>query len=99
MAGRAAANGSGDSRCPGCRAPIIRSHWCGLPITAENRPLTPAQQHAVWTGDDRNRLIWCLRTSRWSPPRLLDVHPATHSASCPHSHIACHRCPQQTSLI
>jgi hypothetical protein len=99
MAGRAAAPEVGHSRCTVCRAPIIRTRWLGLPITATLRPLTPAEQTAVWDGDDRNRLVWCLRENRWTPTRLIEIHRHTHPASCPHPHIACHRCPVQTAVI
>lgn len=92
MAGRAARQGGDDSRCPACRAPIIRQvvgQRAALTVTADPTPLTPAEQTAARTP---HRLIWCLyRLGPHAPARLrwIDQH---HPARCPHQHVAEHTC-------
>ncbi|TJZ55588.1 hypothetical protein FCH28_09615 [Streptomyces piniterrae] len=90
MTGRAATDGT--TRCPGCRAPIIRQlvgQRAALNVTADLQPLTPTEQAAARTP---NRLIWCLyRLGPHAPARLrwIDQH---HPARCPHEHVAEHAC-------
>ncbi|MEV5443510.1 hypothetical protein AB0N23_13375 [Streptomyces sp. NPDC052644] len=93
MAGRAAARGRDDSRCPACRAPTL-TQWVGdraaLKATVELRPLT-AEEQAAARGP--NRLIWCLhQATPEAPPRLRWIH-SWHPATCPHPHVADHHCP------
>lgn len=84
--------GAADSRCPRCRAPVIRQ-WVGqiaaLHVVADLRPLTPSEQAAV---REPNRLIWCLRSARHTTRRLTWTG-LDHPASCPHPHVTEHRCP------
>lgn len=92
MAGRGRQRGD-DSRCAACSAPIL-TQWVGhvaaVKVTAELRPLTPAEQAAARTP---NRLIWCLyRISEHTPARLRWI-TTDHSATCPHPHVAEHDCP------
>lgn len=100
MAGRAARQSSDTSRCPACRAPIIRQlvgQRAALMVTADLRPLTPAEQAATRTP---NRLIWCLIAGPHTPARLRWID-STHPARCPHQHIADHECtdrPTSTSM-
>lgn len=79
--------------CPrGCGARLLRQsvgHRCALDVTADLRPLTPAEQ-AQARGP--NRLIWCLHESRWSGAQLRWIHP-WHPADCPRAHVADHQCP------
>ncbi len=91
MTGRA--NNTSSDRCPGCRAPIIRTLWLGLRITADTRPLNPTQQQAVWDDPAGDRLVWCLRQAAYTPARLTEINRNSHPADCPRPHIACHQCP------
>ncbi|GAB2731548.1 hypothetical protein [Streptomyces bullii] len=87
--------GGADSRCPACRAPILRQlvgDRAALKVTADLTPLTPEQQ-AEARGP--NRLIWCLRPGGTGPGRLVWLTP-WHPADCPHPHLADHRCPPTT---
>jgi hypothetical protein len=97
MAGRASRKGGDDSRCPSCSAPTHRQ-WVGriaaLLVTASLTPLTPEQEHDIRT--DPTRLTWCLVTGPWRPPEL---RWRCTLRDCTHTVVACHRCPQQTSLI
>jgi hypothetical protein len=82
-----------DSRCPACRAPVIKQlvgNRAALNVTADLTPLTPEQQRKLREPD---RLIWCLRTNRLGQKRLLWLDP-WHPPDCPHGvHVAEHRCP------
>lgn len=79
--------------CARCRAPILRQlvgRTAALTVTADLRPLTPAEQAAV---REPNRLIWCLRrATAHSPPWLAWAGP-DHPAQCPYPHVTEHRCP------
>lgn len=94
MTRRAAANGT--TKCPTCRAPLIRQlvgHTAALTVTADLRPLTPTEQATLRTP---NRLIWCLhQTSPHTPPRLRWIHH-WHPTNCPHPHVTDHQCPGPT---
>jgi hypothetical protein len=85
--------GGADSRCPACRAPVIKQlvgNRAALNVTADLTPLTPEQQREL---REPNRLIWCLRTNRLGQKRLLWLDP-WHPPDCPHGdHVADHRCP------
>ncbi|MEU7155134.1 hypothetical protein [Streptomyces chrestomyceticus] len=91
MAGRAAADGT--TRCPACRAPILRQlvgRVAALTVTADLRPLTSAEQAAARAP---NRLFWCLyRAGPHTPPRLRWID-RWHPADCPHPHVTEHHCP------
>ncbi|MEV6569972.1 hypothetical protein [Streptomyces sp. NPDC051577] len=91
--------GAADSRCPRCRAPILRQ-WVGqiaaLHVTADLTPLTPAEQTAV---REPNRLIWCLRQpSEYTAPRLAWTG-SLHPAACPHPHVTEHRCNTESTTL
>ncbi|MEV6081700.1 hypothetical protein AB0L80_42490 [Streptomyces sp. NPDC052069] len=89
MSGRAATT---TTRCPGCRAPILTQlvgHRAALNVTADIRPLTPEQQAEARTP---HRLIWCLKSSPHSTPRLRWID-RLHPPDCPHPHVADHHCP------
>lgn len=79
--------------CPGgCGALLLHrlvGDTCALDVTADLRPLTPVEQAEV---RGPNRLVWCLRQSRWSGPQLRWVH-RWHPVDCPWPHVADHRCP------
>jgi hypothetical protein len=96
MTGRAARRGGDDSRCPACRAPILRQlvgTTAALTVTADLTPLSVEQQAAARTP---HRLIWCLyRASPHSPPRLRWTG-RWHPAQCPHPHVTEHQCPGPT---
>lgn len=84
--------GGDDSRCPACRAPILRQlvgHRAALTVTADLTPLTPAEQAAV---REPNRLIWCLHTDSLGN-RHLRWLTSWHPPDCPHPHVTEHRCP------
>ncbi|MGW6747600.1 hypothetical protein [Streptomyces sp. NPDC055006] len=84
--------GGDDSRCPACRAPILRQlvgTRAALQVTADLTPLTPAEQTAA---RGPNRLIWCLRTSQFGTRRLVWLDP-WHPLDCPHPHVTDHHCP------
>jgi hypothetical protein len=86
--------GGADSRCPACRAPVIKQlvgNRAALNVTADLTPLTPEQQREL---REPNRLIWCLRTNSLGHQRLLWLDP-WHPPDCPHGgiHVADHRCP------
>ncbi|MFD9763220.1 hypothetical protein ACFWXI_06705 [[Kitasatospora] papulosa] len=92
MTPRASRKGSADSRCPSCSAPLI-TQWVGntlaLKVSTDGTPLTAAEQAATRTP---NRLIWCLRHSDRTSPRLTWIH-TPHPADCPHPHVTDHQCP------
>ncbi len=92
MAWRAARRGG--TRCPTCRAPVLRQlvgDRAALTVTADLTPLTPAQQTAV---REPNRLIWCLKDPPHGTPRLTWIGN-WHPAGCTHDHVTEHRCPPQ----
>lgn len=90
--------GAADSRCPRCRAPILRQ-WVGriaaLHVVADLTPLTPAEQTAV---REPNRLIWCLRGGEHSNRRLTWTD-RDHPAGCPHPHVTEHRCTTDPTTL
>ncbi|MER6235914.1 hypothetical protein ABT185_07540 [Streptomyces clavifer] len=92
MTRSASRKGGTYSRCPSCSAPLI-TQWVGdtaaLKVSTDGTPLTPAEQAAVRTP---NRLIWCLKSSAHTTPRLTWIH-STHPADCPHAHVTDHQCP------
>ncbi|MFE5771419.1 hypothetical protein ACFQ7O_24000 [Streptomyces sp. NPDC056485] len=98
---RSGSAGAADSRCPRCRAPVL-CQWVGavaaLQVTADLRPLTPAEQAAV---REPNRLIWCLHQRGPHTPRELRWTGRDHPAACPHPHVTEHRCTaeQLTTLF
>ena len=96
MAGRATPRST--TRCPRCGAPTLRQtvgRVAALTVTADLRPLTPAEQAAV---REPNRLIWCLYQLPGLPPRLRWTGPG-HPADCPHPHVTEHRCPHAATLF
>lgn len=92
MGPHASRKGGADSRCPSCSTPLI-TQWVGntiaLKVSTDGIPLTPTEQDAARTP---NRLIWCLRTSERTPPRLTWIH-TPHPPDCPHPHVTDHQCP------
>lgn len=89
---RARTRGRDDSRCPACRAPILRQlvgARAALSVTADLEPLTLEQQAAA---RGPNRLIWCLHTSSLGT-RELRWLGQRHPPNCPHPHVADHICP------
>ncbi|MGH3587670.1 MAG: hypothetical protein ACRDQ0_15250 [Pseudonocardia sp.] len=87
---RAAAHGTGNGRCPTCRALVLHQLVEVLTVTADPRPLTPAEQETL---RGPNRLIWCAPPSRTGgPPRLRWIY-RSHPPDCPHPHLADHHCP------
>ncbi|MDJ0460633.1 hypothetical protein [Streptomyces sp. H27-C3] len=98
MAGRAARPRSDDSRCRTCRAPILTQlvgHRAALTVTADLTPLTAEQQAAI---REPNRLIWCLNTPKFGPPRLAWTG-TWHPTDCPHPHVTEHRCNRQPTTL
>ncbi|MFJ1995276.1 hypothetical protein [Streptomyces asiaticus] len=81
-----------DTRCPSCRAPILRQLVEVLAVTADLTPLTPAEQDQA---RGPNRLIWCLTQRPHSPPRLRWI-TAWHPHNCPNPHVADHQCTGPT---
>ncbi|MFD8866054.1 hypothetical protein ACFV1F_17045 [Streptomyces sp. NPDC059590] len=92
MTRRSGRTGAADSRCPSCRAPVIRQLVEVLTVTADPTPLTPDEQHAA---RGPNCLIWCLIQRPHSPPRLRWI-TAWHPPNCPNPHVAEHQCPGPT---
>ncbi|MGW0550524.1 hypothetical protein [Streptomyces altiplanensis] len=94
MAGRASRKDGDDSRCPSCRAPILRQlvgDRAALTVTADLTALTLEEQAAA---REPNRLIWCLITNRFGARRLTWI-TSWHRTDCPHQHVTEHRCPPQ----
>lgn len=90
--------GGADSRCPACRAPILRQlvgHRAALQVTADLTPLAPDEQARA---RGPNSLIWCLHTGRTGSPELRWIHP-WHPPDCDHPHVAEHHCttPHRTA--
>lgn len=85
--------GGDTSRCPACRTPVIKQlvgERAALNVTADPTPLTPEQQAQT---REPNRLIWCLRHSKFGTRRLVWLNP-WHPPDCPHGdHVTDHRCP------
>ncbi|MFD6415965.1 hypothetical protein [Streptomyces sp. NPDC060194] len=86
-------SGSADSRCPTCRAPVIRQWTTGVAalqvtVDATPQPLTREQQA---TARGPNSLIWCLHQPQIGPPRIRWTG-RWHPPDCPHPHVAQHRC-------
>lgn len=97
---RGSRQGGDDSRCPACSAPVLTQlvgTRAALTVTADLRPLTPAQQAAARTP---HRLIWCLKTSPHTTPRLRWTDP-WHPPDCAYPHLTDHQCPpaQPTTLF
>ncbi|MFI1562153.1 hypothetical protein ACH4ZX_03665 [Streptomyces sp. NPDC020490] len=83
--------------CPRCDAPVLQQRE-GLPytVTADAARLTPdAAARLV----EPNRLAWCLREAKWSPPRLVEVLPGFHGLACGRAHVIDHRCPAGTPAV
>lgn len=90
---RASRPGTADSRCPACRAPLIRQADV-LDITADVTPIEPGTDHQIRRP---NRLTWCRpQTNPWSTPRLRWIY-RSHNPHCPHPHHADHQCPGPTA--
>ncbi|MFJ3834490.1 hypothetical protein ACIPY6_03115 [Streptomyces sp. NPDC090054] len=89
---RPGSTGAADSRCPRCRAPILRQlvgRVAALTVTADLTPLSPVQQVEV---REPNRLIWCLRSGDHTARRLTWTG-RDHPEQCPYPHVTEHRCP------
>lgn len=83
--------GAADSRCPSCRAPLIRQlvgRTAALSVTADARPLPLADALALTTP---NRLAWCLTEQHAGGQQLRWLH--TKGAPCPWQHVIDHECP------
>ncbi|WP_369778866.1 hypothetical protein [Streptomyces sp. R33] len=90
--------GADDSRCPRCRAPILRQlvgRIAALTVTADLTPLTPSQQAEL---REPNRLIWCLRGGDHTTRRLAWTG-RDHPANCPHPHVTEHRCTTEPDTL
>lgn len=83
--------------CPRCDEPVLVQRD-GLPftVTANAGRLTP-EQAAKLTGP--NRLAWCLREGKWTPPRLVEVLGRLHNPACPWPHVVDHECPEGTPTV
>ena len=92
MTPRASRKGGADSRCPSCSAPLT-TQWvgttCAIKVTTDCTPLPSAEQTAARTP---NRLIWCLKASTHTTPRLRWID-SWHPPNCPHPHVTDHQCP------
>lgn len=92
--------GSNGTRCPRCRAPILRQlvgAVAALTVTADLAPLSPSEQATV---REPNRLIWCLRQASEHTASRLTWTGRNHPATCPHPHVTEHRCnPEPTTLF
>lgn len=77
--------------CERCGAGVLRQRN-GLPwvVTVDAERLTPGQAAARTTP---NRLAWCLRESKWSGMRLVEVFGPFHNPACPWAHVIEHECP------
>jgi hypothetical protein len=97
MAWKTSAPHATTSVCPRCDAPVYVQRD-GLPfvVTADAERLTPEQARKL-TGP--NRLAWCLRESKWSPARLLEVLAPFHNRECPWPHVVDHQCPEGTPAV
>lgn len=83
--------------CPRCGLPTYhQAHGLPFTVTTDAEKLTPAAA-AARTGP--NRLAWCLRESRWSGARLVEVLGAFHRPACPWPHVVDHRCPPGTPQV
>lgn len=83
--------------CPRCDAPVlIQRHGLPLTVIADAERLTPDQAAKL---TEPNRLAWCLRESKWSAPRLVEVLRVFHSPTCCHAHVIDHRCPEGTPAV
>ncbi|MFE3578755.1 hypothetical protein [Streptomyces vinaceus] len=90
--------GADDSRCPRCRAPVLRQ-WVGrvaaLYVVADLTPIDPADEHQI---REPNRLTWCLVTGRWRPTELR-WHHRNHIPNCTHQIVAEHRCTTEPTTL
>ena len=79
--------------CPRCGLPTIRQ-TSGLPwsVTADAERLTPGEAAKRTTP---NRRAFCLRESRWSGMRLVEVLRVFHNPVCPYAHLVEHECPAE----
>ncbi|NJP70402.1 hypothetical protein [Streptomyces sp. C1-2] len=85
------------AECPRCGAPCLRQRE-GLPfdVLADTERLTPEAAAARTTP---NRLAWCLRESKWTGARLVEVLGQLHSPVCPWPHVVNHQCPPGTPAV
>jgi hypothetical protein len=83
--------------CPRCSAPVLHQRH-GLPfvVTADAERLTP---DAAAARTNPNRLAWCLRESRWTGARLVEVLGQLHNPVCPWPHVIDHQCPEGTPAV
>ncbi|MET7944238.1 hypothetical protein [Streptomyces sp. NPDC005302] len=82
--------------CDRCGSPVLRQRE-GLPwvVVVDDVRHTPGQAAELTTP---NRLAWCLRESKWTGARLVEVHTAFHNRECPRPHLVEHTCPPGTPL-
>lgn len=82
---------AGRTTCERCGADVLRQRN-GLPwvVTVDAERLTLDQAAARTTP---NRLAWCLRESKWSGMRLVEVLAPFHNPACPWAHAIEHECP------
>lgn len=85
--------GAVHQECPRCGLPTIHQRR-GLPftVTTDAQRLTPGQAEAQAS---RTRLAWCLRESKWSGTRLVEILPPFHNRQCPWPHVLDHQCPPE----
>lgn len=79
--------------CPCCGQPTIhQSKGLHLVVTADAQRLTPDQAQKL---TEPNRLAWCLRESKWTGLRLVEVLGRLHNPACPWPHVIDHQCPPE----
>jgi hypothetical protein len=83
--------------CDWCGAAVLRQNE-GLPfvVTADAERLTPAAAAQLV---EPNRLAWCLRESKFTGARLVEVLGRLHNPACPWPHVVDHRCPPGTPAV
>lgn len=88
--------GAVERDCPRCGAPTVHQA-SGLPfvVTADAERLTPGE---AAERTKPNRLAWCLRESKWSGARLVEVLGRLHNPACPWPHVIDHQCPDEVRV-
>ncbi|MGW3144881.1 hypothetical protein ACWDG1_09400 [Streptomyces sp. NPDC001177] len=86
---------AGPHTCERCGTGVLRQRD-GLPwvVTVDTERLAPDQAAERVTA---NRLAWCLRESKWSGMRLVEVLRPFHNPACVWPHVVEHECPPGTA--
>ncbi|MFF3511574.1 hypothetical protein [Streptomyces sp. NPDC002573] len=84
---------AGPRTCERCGQPVLRQKD-GLPwtVTVDEQRYTPDEAAKLASP---NRLAWCLRESKWSGTRLVEVLPVFHNPACTWAHVIEHECPPE----